>query len=560
MSVCSFAKDYFTRAVTNVDNRFITEYLPLADGNAVKIYLFGLSLCQSGLEYTLDDFAKSVNLSTEEVIEYFKFWEDFDLVQIISQEPFTVRYQPISTHTSKLPRKYNAEKYTQFSKDIQALIPNRMISTSEFTEYYNLMEIYGIKPEAMLMICKYCVDKKGETITYKYISQVAKDFGIKGLTTEKAIEKELQNYYSKNSDIVKILTALGSKKEPELQDNDLLKKWTKEMGYDVDTLIFCAGKCKKTMAKLDTFITELYASKKYTVTEINDFLAQKEHLKQLTLDIAKELGLYIEVVETYSNEYVSKWLSYGFDDKGLKAIARYCFKREENRFESMDSMVITLKNDGIITFDSIAEYFRAIVEDNNTIKQILETMGIPKKHVTAWDRNNYKTWKLWNFTDEMILKAAELSSGKNNPIPYLNAILGQWKNLGIYSVEQIPDRFNKPESAEKEKTKRKDIVRKVIDNNYNKAMQDSQFKMAEEQLPIIEKDLAFAIFKKNDEKRIELEALKDEYLAIRNSALMRLGFTETDIPYPYVSNENIDNIYTDEEINQLIDKVIDLDM
>ena len=43
-----------------------------------------------------------------------------------------------------------------------------MISTSEYTEYFNIMETYGIKPDAMLLIVRYCVDRKGEDIGYKY--------------------------------------------------------------------------------------------------------------------------------------------------------------------------------------------------------------------------------------------------------------------------------------------------------------------------------------------------------------------------------------------------------
>ena len=36
------------------------------------------------------------------------------------------------------------------------------------------------------------------------------------------------------------------------------------------------------------------------------------------------------------------------------------------------------------------------------------------------------------------LRAAEIANGKNNPLPYINAVLSGWKNDGVYSVDKIP--------------------------------------------------------------------------------------------------------------------------
>ena len=46
MAFCSFSKDNES-AYTIVENKFITHYLPEADGFAVKVYLYGLYLCEN---------------------------------------------------------------------------------------------------------------------------------------------------------------------------------------------------------------------------------------------------------------------------------------------------------------------------------------------------------------------------------------------------------------------------------------------------------------------------------------------------------------------------------
>ena len=188
MSFCTFSKEFNTNTATYVDNKFIDMYLPIATGEAVKVYLYGLLACKMDDEVTLEGFAKTLNLDVDEVINCFKFWEEFGLLNVLSEDPFSVAYLPV---TSSKPKKYNPEKYTGFNKALQILIPERMITPNEYSAYFSIMEENSIKPEAMLMIVKYCVDLKGKGISFRYISKVANDFATRGITTESKIEKEL---------------------------------------------------------------------------------------------------------------------------------------------------------------------------------------------------------------------------------------------------------------------------------------------------------------------------------------------------------------------------------
>ena len=47
MALCSFSSSLAMESCTLVDNTFINEFLPLAPDTAVKVYLYGLSLCNS---------------------------------------------------------------------------------------------------------------------------------------------------------------------------------------------------------------------------------------------------------------------------------------------------------------------------------------------------------------------------------------------------------------------------------------------------------------------------------------------------------------------------------
>ncbi|MBR2384594.1 MAG: hypothetical protein IKA99_03185, partial [Clostridia bacterium] len=91
MSFCTFSKEFNANTITSVDNKFIDMYLPIATGDAVKVYLYGLYSCNNDEELTLDKFAESINLTIEEVKNCFKFWEEFGLLNVLTEDPFTVK-------------------------------------------------------------------------------------------------------------------------------------------------------------------------------------------------------------------------------------------------------------------------------------------------------------------------------------------------------------------------------------------------------------------------------------------------------------------------------------
>ncbi len=49
MAFISVSEGLIKKSTTTVENKFITKYLPVLNSDAVKVYLYSLYLCQSGL-------------------------------------------------------------------------------------------------------------------------------------------------------------------------------------------------------------------------------------------------------------------------------------------------------------------------------------------------------------------------------------------------------------------------------------------------------------------------------------------------------------------------------
>lgn len=539
MGFCSYSREFSLSSYTNIENQFINKYMALADGGAVKAYIFGLYLCQNVQEeYTLSEAAKTLNMSEEKLVDSFRFWEDFDLLEIVSLTPFSVRYFP-ADYSKGRPKRIRTEKYSDFNKAVQSMMPKRMITPNEFEKYFAFMEQYSVKPEALILIVKYCVDLKGENISQNYILQVAKNFAAEGVTTVEQVEEELSDYVLRSGDIAKVLRALGSSKKPEPEDYRLLKKWTDDMGFEADVVIFTASLFKKSsLAKLDEILGELYANKKFGKNEIKDYLARKSEIRALTLQIARELGVYCQIADPYIDNFVSGWLAAGYEDASLANLAKYCFKRDKKSFEKMDELIKKLLSLGVVSADSIAAYMEDEALEREFAARILKAAGIPRR-VTNWDRDCLKSWRSWGFSDEMILKAAEMAAGKNSPVPYITSVLSSWKAKNIFSPDQLEkqpaaDRYKRQAEESKEESLRKKVqtyyfnlreqAQDRADHYLRLARRDADFKANEDAIRAAEIRLAKAEALGGETEKEEL-ALSDLRRA-RAALLKKLALSE----------------------------------
>lgn len=545
---CTYSKEFSISGFTDVENAFISEYLPVSSGDAVKVYLYGLFLCQNPkLDQSLEEMAKSLAMTEKEVVDCFYYWEEFGVVSVLSTEPFSVQYQPIRASYSAKPKKIKAEKYTDFSKGLQALLPSRMISTGEYSEYFNIMETYSIKPEAMLMIVKYCADRKGADISYRYVSKVAKDFGGRGITTVEKVEKELSSYILRTGLLERILKAMALRRAPEIEDLTLLKKWTQELHFEEENIVFAASKIKKgSMAKLDEFLLELYSTKSFSKEEIAEYLDRKKSIYELTIKINKALSVYVDVIDTEVDTYTNKWLSYGFSDEALLFVASYSFKSGKNTLQDMDELVETLRNRGFIDLSSVGDYFEGLIKADEFISKMLITAGVNRRP-TPWDRENLNMWKSWNFSEDMIMEAAKLSAGKSSPTAYMNGILSNWKNNGVFTAEDISSvdttATNSQEEYNREYEKRRSLALSRAQKNNERAAEIDGFMEIYGRLNGIEKDLAFAEIANNTDATARLEQEKAELTERAEKLLSTIGITLLDLSPRYACEKCKDTGY-----------------
>ena len=134
MAFCKISNDLQFNNTTDVENIFILEFLPYLSDKAVKVYLYGLYLCYSNEDNSIENFAKTLSMPEFEVENAFKELEAIGAVNIINKEHFEIQYIMLR-HSQGASKKYKPEKYADFNQSIQKLFPEKMITLNEYNEY-----------------------------------------------------------------------------------------------------------------------------------------------------------------------------------------------------------------------------------------------------------------------------------------------------------------------------------------------------------------------------------------------------------------------------------------
>ena len=362
MAFISFSNQLAGEGVTAVSNVFLREYLPHSNGDCVRVYLYGLWLGARGGDNTIAGVAGALNLPEGDVTSAYQYWHELGLVQLVDVKPLEVKYLPVKSgglRAKKVPK----GKYDEFTAQIQALIGNspdfannREVTKTELEEYHYLLDSMDLEPAALLMIAKYCTDLKGTNVGYKYIINVAKNWAYAGIKTARDVESRLQGERISADTISAVLAALGLKRNREPDDFALFDKWTKQLGFKKDVLLFVATAVKGSMAKLDAALLGYHEKKLLDVKKIEKHKAERKDLLMLARAVVKKLGLVYQDVEPVVETYVAPWLKLGLDSEAIKTIAKHCFEKGIRTLAGMNLQVQEFANLKAVTKQAVDSY------------------------------------------------------------------------------------------------------------------------------------------------------------------------------------------------------------
>ena len=429
MSLCSYSSDTHSGSFLVIENSFINEYLPLAPDGCLKVYFYGLYLCTNpdSLQNTLQNICHVLNMDASEVKDSFEYWQAEGLVQLIEtgiNNELSVKYLPVQKRVGSTKKRQ--DKYSSFNSKLQGIIKGRMITPSEYNEYYTLIEAMHLDEDALLLIAEYCVSLKNDNVGYPYILAVANSFIKQGLTTTELVHDKLNEHKEITPELQDIIKSFGKKSAITIDDRNNYIKWINDYGFSHGTIKEVAKTIKgksPSIALLDAILTSYYKLKLFSIKEIEEYNKSRDSYLLLAKDITHTLGQRYDNLDTIIENYITDWISKGYDEDTLRTIAKYCLKSSTKTVEGMHKTILRFYKLGLTSLQSINQYMQEIVSVDEQIQEILDKLNIVR-NVNSWDRDTYRTWThTWKISSEIIEYVVDFSKDKSQPIQYINKIL-----------------------------------------------------------------------------------------------------------------------------------------
>ncbi len=543
MSFTAFSKDFTANMFTSVENQFITKYLPQANGDAVRVYLYGLYLCSCKVETDAESLAKLLKLPYSRLLEIFDFWEECDLVHVLSRAPLMVEYLPVNAAVGK-PKPLRPEKYAEFNRELLRRLSKigKDLKPYEIQRILEFLENNPMEQQAFLLVTEYCIKKDGEKVTANHILNKAKKLCEGHKFTYEQVELDLADYNKHEKTLAKIFSLLGIYRKPQEADYEFLEGWLAR-GMEAAAIVSCAEALKKgTLVSLDLLLSELDEKGLRTKAEAEEYLARRQVRTDVVYKVARKLGVKVQNPRAYIETYAEKWLERGYDEESLLLLAGQAFKLGYG-FEELDGLLDGLYRRGVVDGAGVKDYCAVREKQLRLLHQVQSACGVMKKTGSALDM--VATWQSWNFSDAMILEAAKKSAGAAAPLSYMNKLLSEWKRTGVTVPSEIPER-PAPTPAKQDYRSEAAIAAdmRADRERYYALLRQKALDGAEAVRAKAEKDPAFKSAER-DVKKTEIELAKAEVFSpstvpaimekleahkkARSEALARMNITEEDL-------------------------------
>ncbi len=438
MGLCKLSSEIVVKDKTSIDNLFINYHLKFLSGDQTKLYLYGMFLAQnsSSVDNCLSSIASVMNIDEEDVKSLFYSLQTEGLVAILNEENFEVAFLAPQDDI-KHKRIYSSNQYSEFNRQIQAIISGRMISVNEYQEYYCFLESMHMEKDALLMVAKFCVNTKNNRVGYPYILSVAKNFAYQGILTCEKLNDAFVELEVKSQEVRDILKALNKNRAPSFEEKDFLAKWTKTFGFEQALIVKIARLIKKPadFEDLDKKLETYYRLELFNFSDIEEYEKSFEDNIRVAEKITTKLGIKLTSFESTVDIYLSKWHRFGFDNDTLISLARYAFMTNIHSLEGMDNLVSKFYKKGLISIEAVNDYILSVLNETEQYENMLKEAGIIRQ-LTNSDREIMQVWfNEWLINENLIKYALSLGAGKVNPLTYVNKILLNWRKNGVETVE-----------------------------------------------------------------------------------------------------------------------------
>ena len=298
---------------TTIPDIFFTEYLPQANGDYIKIYLYILFLSKYDKDIKVNDLCKKLGLSLKIVQDGMKYWEDEGVITKKNTGYVLNNLQEIELHHLYKPKASLSAEQIQKSAESQKraktieYINNKFFSGLMPTTWYPDIELwfqkYHFDDEVMIALFEYCFDKSA--LHRNYIQAVADAWAKNSIKTY----NDLDIYYEKQEKLNKtaslISKKLGLSRQLSQYEYAYIEKWLIDFNFSFDIIEIAlkrtTSKVNPSFDYIDKLLTDWHDRGFTTAEQVQKFLADIKQKNNNIKELEKKTGYQKYEQRSYDN-------------------------------------------------------------------------------------------------------------------------------------------------------------------------------------------------------------------------------------------------------------------
>ncbi len=261
------SRDYFLLD-TAIENIFINEYLPVAPGDFVKVYIYMLFLAKNDIKSDLEVTAKHLLLDEKRITEALEYWVEKGVINKLSDgeediyEFVNLREKIYGNCIMKTePKKKDATGEGSFEEenksvekigveDVKELLEyaesvlGKPLSAKELREIGSWVTEIGATKELATGVIDYCAEMG--KLSVNYMAKVLIQWHEDGLKSTEDINTRLSEVSERHGDYRRILNMLGLNRNITVPEKRLVDCWMDEMHFEINKIMEACEKASFT--------------------------------------------------------------------------------------------------------------------------------------------------------------------------------------------------------------------------------------------------------------------------------------------------------------------------
>ena len=227
---------------TPIENIFLNDYMPQADGDFVKVYLAGLQLATNGGEGDHKSMADRLNLLESDVKRAWDYWESEGIVEKIYEgESYGIRflrlkelytkevYSPEATKSDFVRRLEDTEIANLFSKVEYYM--RKQVPYQQKLDIAAWREVYNMTPEMILEAFRYGTEEKNKR-SVPYIEGIVRNWADANVRTPEALAENFRTHDAAYYRYRHLLQLMGLSDKPYIRaESDAVASYAEEMDF-----------------------------------------------------------------------------------------------------------------------------------------------------------------------------------------------------------------------------------------------------------------------------------------------------------------------------------------